>query len=203
MTFTHDGNSHVSDDTTPPPAKKKGKLKTIVMIALGGLLLVGGGVGAGLYAAGAGLGGAHGKEPEDPNRPKLVPRADAQEAAHGAKAPRPTEEVIDPGKYKASYYDLAQNFTSNLRDSDGFMQVSVGVSTYYDQRVLDRVKEHEMAIRSAVLMTLADQDAFVISTPQGKKELQNKLKKAINDVLIAKEGFGGIDDVYFTNFIIQ
>lgn len=193
----------MSDDTKPQPPKQKGKLKTIVMIALGGLLLIGGGVGAGLYAAGAGLaGGAH-QEPEDPNRPKLVPRADAHEFAHADTKGRRLEEVIDPGKYKASYYDLAQNFTSNLRDSDGFMQVSLGVSTYYDQRVIDRVKTHEMAIRSAVLMTLADQDAFVIATPQGKKELQNKLKKAINDVLIEKEGFGGIDDVYFTNFIIQ
>jgi flagellar FliL protein len=156
-----------------------------------------------LRGHGAGLaGGAH-AEPEDPNQPKLVERSDAHESSHGGKKPRQIEEAIDPSKYKASYYDLAQNFTSNLRDSDGFMQVSLGVSTFYDQRVLDRVKEHEMAIRSAVLMTLADQDAFVIATPQGKKELQKKLKKAINDVLIEKEGFGGIDDVYFTNFIIQ
>lgn len=189
----------MSEDTKQPP-KKKGKLKSIIMIALGSVLLIGGGIGAGLYAAGAGMaGGAH-KEPEDPNQPKLVPRSDAPK---GNKKARSLDEVVDPGKYKATYYDLAQNFTSNLRDSDGFMQVSVGVSTYYDQRVLDRVKEHEMAIRSAVLMTLADQDAFVISTPEGKKELQNKLKKAINDVLVEKEGFGGIDDVYFTNFIIQ
>lgn len=193
----------MSDDTKPQPPKKKGKLKTIIMIGLGSLLLVGGGIGAGLYAAGAGLaGGAH-AEPEDPNQPKLVERSDAHESSHGGKQPRQIEEAIDPSKYKASYYDLAQNFTSNLRDSDGFMQVSLGVSTFYDQRVLDRVKEHEMAIRSVVLMTLADQDAFVIATPQGKKELQKKLKKAINDVLIEKEGFGGIDDVYFTNFIIQ
>lgn len=189
-------------EETNQPLKKKGKLKGIVMIALGSVLLIGGGVGAGLYAAGAGLaGGAH-KEPEDPNQPKLVARPDAH-VSRGNKKGRKIEEAIDPSKYKATYYDLAQNFTSNLRDSDGFMQVSVGVSTFYDQRVLDRVKEHEMAIRSAVLMTLADQDAFVISTPEGKKELQIKLKKAINDVLSEKEGFGGIDDVYFTNFIIQ
>lgn len=193
----------MSDDSNQAP-KKKGKLKTIILIALGGTMLIGGGVGAGLYAAGAGLGGGHKAEPEDPSKPKLVPKEGASAAGHAAdKKERPIEEAIDPGKYKATYYDLSQNFTSNLRDSDGFMQVSIGISTYYDQRVLDRVKEHEMAIRSAVLMTLADQDSFVISTPEGKKELQKSLKKAINDVLIHKEGFGGVDDVYFTNFIIQ
>ena len=60
-----------------------------------------------------------------------------------------------------------------------------------------------MPVRSAVLMTLADQDAFVITTPEGKKELQKTLKGAINDVLKQREGFGGIDSVYFTSFIIQ
>ncbi|SNS84895.1 flagellar FliL protein [Sphingomonas laterariae] len=193
----------MSDETSKAP-KKKGKLKVVLLSTVGALMLLGGGVGAGLYAAGAGLAGGHKSEPEDPNKPKLVPKDGGQEAAHaGDKQARALEEVVDPGRYKATYYDLAQNFTSNLRDSDGFMQVSLGVSTYYDQRVIDRVKAHEMAIRSAVLMTLADQDSFVISTPNGKKELQKALKKAINEVLVRKEGFGGVDDVYFTNFIIQ
>ena len=52
-------------------------------------------------------------------------------------------------------------------------------------------------------MTLADQDAFVITTPEGKKMLQGALKDSINEVLKSREGFGGIDGVYFTSFIIQ
>ena len=60
-----------------------------------------------------------------------------------------------------------------------------------------------MPVRSAMLMTLADQEAEVLSTPEGKKMLQKKLKVAINDVLKQKTGFGGIDDVYFTSFIIS
>jgi flagellar FliL protein len=43
----------------------------------------------------------------------------------------------------------------------------------------------------------------VITTPEGKKELQGKLKDAINEVLVKRSGFGGVDDVYFTSFIIQ
>jgi flagellar FliL protein len=60
-----------------------------------------------------------------------------------------------------------------------------------------------MPIRSAVLMTLADQDAMVISTPEGKKRLQKQLTTAINAVLKEKTGYAGVDDVYFTSFIIQ
>jgi len=33
--------------------------------------------------------------------------------------------------------------------------------------------------------------------------LQRDLTQAINDVLRQKEGFGGIDNVYFTNLVIQ
>ena len=33
--------------------------------------------------------------------------------------------------------------------------------------------------------------------------IQDRLAKAINGVLKEKEGFGGVSNVYFTNFIVQ
>ena len=117
-------------------------------------------------------------------------------SATGDKSPDPTQFV-------ASYYPLGEPFTVNLNDADGFMQVGIGVSTYYDQRVLDNVKLHEMAVRSAVLMTLSQQGLMNVSTAEGKKALKQDLKKAVNDALKAREGFGGIDQVYFTSFVVQ
>jgi len=189
----------VSEQAATPPAKKKGGMKKILLIAAGALVLVGGGVAAGIYASGAGLAGSHGPA-VDPNAPRLV-RIDGheEEPGHGPKA----GEQPDPKVYKASYYVMEQPFTSNMRDSDGFAQISLGVSTFYDSRVLDRVKDNEVAIRSAILMTLADQDAFVIGTPEGKRALQNKLRDTINETLTRATGYGGVNDVYFTNFIIQ
>ena len=193
----------MSDEAAAPP-KKKGGMKKILMLAVGGLLLVGGGVGAGLYAAGGMA--EHGPK-EDPNMPKLVLKEGVEEEDH---APAPShskdkegKEGPDMSRYKATYYPMEQSFTSNLRDSDGFVQLGIGVSTYYDSRVIDNLKNNDMPVRSAVLLTLADQDAFVITTPEGKKELQGKLKDAINQALEKKTGFGGVDDVYFTSFIIQ
>src|SRR3546814_4100686 len=104
----------------------------------------------------------------------------------------------DPTKFVASYYPLGEQFTVNLNDSEGFMQVGVGMSTYYDQRVLDNVKLHEMAVRSAVLMTLSQQNLTNVTTAEGKKALKGDLKKAVNEALKQREGFGGIDQVYFT-----
>lgn len=192
-------------DEAPAKPKKSGGMKKMLVMAVGAIALIGAGVGAGIYASGAGLAGSGAAPKEDPNKPKLVAKSgqagEAPLTPHGKGDGTGAE--FDRSRYKATYYPIEQAFTSNLRDSDGFMQVGLGVSTYYDQRVIDNLKNNDMPVRSAVLMVLADQDAFVISTPEGKKKLQSDLKDAINQVLISREGFGGIDDVYFTSFIIQ
>jgi flagellar protein FliL len=179
------------------PPKKKGGMKKMLMIGIGALVLLGGGVAAGMYASGAGLGGHKGPV-EDPNAPKLVLREGQEGPTHV-----PPGGSVDPSRYKATYYPIEQPFVSNMRDTDGVMQVNIGIATYYDAKVIDAVKDNEGPIRSAVLMTLADQDSFTLATPDGKKALQKALVKAINDVLKSKTGYGGVDDVYFTNFIIQ
>jgi flagellar FliL protein len=192
-----DGVDSMSDDKGAKPAKKKGgKLKIILLAVAGVAVLGGGGVAAGMYV----VGGHDKAKAEDPNRPKLVLREGAEE--HG-EAGGTHGGGINPRQYQASFYPIEQSFTSNLRDTDGFVQIGLGVSTYYDQKVLDHLKTNEMPIRSAVLMTLADQDAETITTQAGKKALQKALKGAINQVLVSREGFGGVDDVYFTSFIIQ
>lgn len=192
----------MSDEASAKPAKKGG-LKKILIIAVGILVLLGAGIGAGLYAAGAGIVGGHEGPKEDPNKPKLVPKGDDHGGEPVSTKGNGTNDSFDRSKFKASYYPLTDTFTSNLRDSDGFMQAGIGVSTYYDERVLDAMKRNEMPVRSAILMTLANQDALAISTPEGKKQLQKELKDAINQVLVSREGFGGVDAVYFTSFIIQ
>ncbi|MES2498160.1 MAG: flagellar basal body-associated FliL family protein [Pseudomonadota bacterium] len=190
--------------------KKKGKMKGILTMLVVALLFAGIGAGAGMYAAGAGLaGGGHEKAPEDPNTPKLVAKEGAESGSHGSdKKTLPIDGIEsdkspDPTKYKATYYAFEQPFTSNLRDSDGFSQVGLGVSTFYDQKVLDNLKDNEMPIRSAILMVLSQQDSFTISTPEGKLKLQKDLKDGINSVLRQRTGFGGIDNVYFTTMVVQ
>jgi flagellar FliL protein len=184
----------------PAPRKKSGKLKKIAMAAI----LLAGTVGGALYAQGAGLisipgmGGGHAAE-EDPNQPQLVPRDGEHPTSFEVVGARP----VQADKFQVSYYPIEEKFTSNLRDDGGFIQIGLGVSTYYDERVLQNLERHEMAVRSAVLMQLADQDPLVIATPKGKLALKARLARAVNDVLEEKEGFGGIDDVYFTGFVMQ
>lgn len=201
----------MSTAVAPAAPVKKGKMKGLLLGLIGAVVLVGGGVGAGLYAAGAGLVSGHKEAPkEDPNQPKLVPKEQNGEAKHeGAATATPMVGVLeadtspDPTKYKATYYSFEQPFTANLRDSSSFVQIGLGASTFYDAKVVDNLKNNELPIRSAVLMAISQQDSFSISTPEGKLKLQKDLKDAINGVLRQREGFGGIDNVYFTSLVIQ
>lgn len=194
----------MSDEEEKTPEKKKkkkgGKFKKFMLFLIVTLVIGGGGVGGGLWATQQGYFGeqAHAKEAEDPDKPKLVVR-DGVEAADSIGKGR----KLDPRKYVATYYPIEETFTSNLREGEEMVQISLGVSTYYDEKVTEAVALHEMALRSAILLTLSDQDALGISTPGGKLVLKKDLKRAINEVLEAKEGFGGVDDVYFTSFVIQ
>lgn len=188
----------MSKDKSEETPKKKGKLKKLVLISLGTVVLLGGGAGGAIYLSGAGpFGSGESHEEEGAGKPRLVLR-------DGGTAPAARPGVkLDQSKYQASYFEIEKNFTSNLRDADGFMQLSIGVSTFYEPSVLESLKQNELPIRSAVLMTLADQEALVITTPEGKQQLRKSLKDTINHVLEEKQGFGGVEDVYFTSFVIQ
>jgi len=113
------------------------------------------------------------------------------------------EKDASSGQFKASYFAFDKPFISNVQNSGNLVQIGIGISTYYDDRVINNVKKDELPIRSAILMTISNQDNQTISTEAGKKQLQNQIKDVINNVLKDKEGFGGVDSVYFTSFLIQ
>lgn len=204
----------LTDDTKAAPKKKK-KGKLLLFVGLPVLLLGGGGGAA--YAMGwlnvAG-GGAHAEAKSD--EPHLVPKSEekrggsAEGGGHGGEegatpghGGQPTPKGEGGDKYASSYYPMEKEFTSNLQDSVHFIQVGIAISTPYDEKVLDNIKTHEIAIRSAVLMALGETSEDEVFTAPGKKGIQDRLAKAINAVLKEKEGFGGVSNVYFTNFIVQ
>jgi flagellar FliL protein len=168
---------------------------------LAALILAGAGAGGGIFIASSGmLGGTKPADKPVKELPKLLPKGSKPkvtegEGGHGSSAEGP--------KYESSYFQMEKEFTSNLKESTHLIQVGLAVSTPYDEKVTEHLKAHELAVRSAVLMTLADTDEEQVFTADGKKDLQRRLVKAINDVLKEKEGFGGVGNVYFTNFIVQ
>ena len=179
-----------------------------MIIKIGGaidLLGVGGGGVFGLVATGV-IGGGKVAIKEDKN-PKLIKKGESDPYAPAAKEGEGEggkgSEGEGGSEYRTAYFSFSEDFTSNLKGAGTLVQVSVACSTHRDYRVLLWLKKHELAIRSAMLAVLADTSEEDVQTPQGKEALQRRLAQAINKVLVETEGFGGVDAVYFKNFIIQ
>ena len=203
-------------DIADAAPKKKGKMKTILIGGVALIVLVGGGVGAGVYASNAGLlGGGHAAAADD-GKPKLVPKSEQKHpteggegGGHGGDEAAPENHGMKPpageggDKYASTYYPMEKEFTSNLQDSVHFVQVGIAVATPYDDTVITNLKTNDIAVRSAILMALGDTTEEQVMSSDGKRQLQVRLAKAINDTLKQKEGFGGIGNVYFTSFVVQ
>jgi len=170
-------------------------------------VLIGAGGGGAVALVQTGIIGGGGHQVKEDNRPKLIRKGEEDPFApktEGKEGEGAAEIDGDGGsEYRTAYYSFAEDFTSNLKNSDGLIQISLAASTRRDGRVLMWLKKHELAVRSAMLGVLADtpeEDAYNID---GKQRLQKRLTAAINKVLTDTEGFGGIDNVYFKSFLVQ
>lgn len=185
--------------------KKKGKMG-LVLVAVA-MLVVGGGAAFGLMASGV-IGGHSNEKEKKEEGPQLVRKGEEDPYAPPAKEGEGEghgEEVEGEGgdEYRTAYFTFTEDFTSNLKDTDAMVQASIACSTRRDGRVLQWLAKHELAIRSRLLEILADTPEEDVTSLEGKERLNKRMTAAINQVLVRKEGFGGVDAVYFRNFIIQ
>mgnify|MGYP003883369979 FL=1 len=133
-------------------------------------------------------GGADG-ETVDPNAPKPLDKV--------------AKELPEGQKFDQLYNEMERKFTVNLTGSKQFCQFTMGFMTHYDQRVVDNVYKHELALRSAIIMEVSTYSKDQLATVTDKQKLANVLKSRMNQVLIGYEDFGGIEEVFFTEFVIQ
>jgi flagellar FliL protein len=196
--------------------KKKLPIVKILIMTLVGLLLVG--VGAGGTVAYFILT----KPPED-NPLAIVIEKKAGGDAHGDGAPAaggkdagkdghgaPAAPAGPAGKavpskeqFATTYFEFPGNFTTNLRGSKRFVQVSLGLATQYDKKVIENVQKHEVAIRSEILALVAEQSEVEVVGVENRKRLQNGIRDVINRVLTERTDFGGIENVYITALVMQ
>lgn len=193
-------------DKTGAAKPKKGKQLLIKLIG-GIVLIVAGGGGTFALVQSGMLGGSHKEAKKETNEPKLVRKGEEDPYAPKAEGKEGEGAAAVDGEggseFRTSYYNFTEDFTSNLRNSTGLVQVSLACSTRRDGRVLMWLKKHELAIRSEILVVIADTPEEDVYSPEGKQRLQQRLTAAINKVLVANEGFGGVDAVYFKSFLVQ
>lgn len=170
------------------PEPKSGALKWII-IGVVGLLVLGGATYAALYFAGV-IGG---------DETEAVAEAGAADAKADAKA------AAKPAVPKAPQIYLPMepfvvNFDMNA--DVRFMQVTLQVAAR-DPAVIERVKEHTPAIRNGLVMLYSSQDPVALNTRAGKETLLAQSLEEINKVLKEQAGGGGLENVYFTSFVMQ
>ena len=202
--------------------EKKSPVKLILMI-VGGIVLLGSGLGLGIFIGGG--------ESSDPSTEisRIIEKKENPELSEENKKSEEEEEVasecseeekdeegncpVGPKKipkitpeeeiFATTYYEFPGNFTTNLKESKKFLQISLGVSTQYDDQVMANVDSHQLALRSEILTTMSTFSPEDISGREGKQKLADSLKNVINDVLMKVEGFGGVENVHFTSFVLQ
>lgn len=137
--------------------------------------------------------------------PKLGP--DGQPLPNVKKAPDGPEKQIksepDVTKFESRYKEMSRPLIANVAASRKVMSVTVAIMTHYDDKVLTNMDKHEFALRSASLDVLRQVTEADIDKPTFRIELAEKIRLSMNSVLERYEDFGGIEQVLFTEFIIQ
>ena len=205
--------------------KKTGPLVKIIVMVLVVLILIGGSVAGTLFATGFFSKKNKAEEAIDAQLDKLdaaeghgapadgheAPKADAHGApadSHGKPgAEPPTKELVsndaDNQRWKFNYYTLEKPLLSNLTGSRKVMQVQVTIMTHYDDRVIKNIKTHELPIRAAMLDVMRLNTEADINQADFRKALAENLRLTINSLLEKYEGFGGVEEVSFTEFVVQ
>ena len=163
---------------------KGGKSKLIVLI-VAALLLLGGGAGAGLYLTGA-------FAPQE----KVASEDEDDEDFE--------EEAEEQSRGEAIYVDLHPAFTVNLQGKSKarYLQASVQVLTR-EPEVEAQIKQHAPMIRNKLVMLFSGKTSQDLRTVEGKEQLQNEARSAIEGVLKSEDGDGGVEAVFFTSFVMQ
>ena len=193
--------------TAPAPApaeegeeqpKKKKPIVKIILFALGAILVMVAVAFGTLFFS-----GYFEKKAELAAMDKLE---ELEAAASKAKVEAPSKikkEAPEATRFEKNYLQLDKELMTNITGSKKVMVVQVALMTHYDTRVFDNVKKHEFALRSAMLDVMRQTTEADVAKPDFRKELAAKLKTEVNELLEKFEDFGGIEDVFFTSFVMQ
>ncbi|CDF85270.1 flagellar basal body-associated protein FliL [Pseudomonas sp. QL9] len=166
-----------NDQQTPPAegGAGKGRLKLIIIIAVAFLLAVGASVGGTWFFL-----------------------------SRGAKPAEPPPAEASSGKKPALYEVLAPSFVVNFNQNgrQRYLQVSVALMGR-DQAQLDALQEQMPLVRNQLVMLFSSQNFDSLTTPVGKEMLRQQATASIQEVAKKATGQLTVEQVLFTNFVLQ
>jgi flagellar FliL protein len=118
----------------------------------------------------------------------------------------PSKETLDSPeltRFENTYMEIERPLVANIVNSRKVMQIKVAIMTHYDDRVVANMEKHAFAIRSEMLDVMRKIDDARLAEPNFRADLAEQLKIAVNSVLEKYEDFGGVEQVLFTEFVVQ
>jgi len=103
-----------------------------------------------------------------------------------------------------SYYaTLDPAFVVNFeQDNKHYMQVSVAIMAHNENK-LNELSRHFPALRDKLIMLFAAQDFANLQTKEGKENLRKQATKYARQIAINTVGEPVVDQVLFTNLVLQ
>ena len=193
----------MADEEIEVEGKKKSPLIKIILIAVVALLLLVGTAVGTMFVTGF-FDKKDTSAAEQALKELEKSASEAKGAASDASAPqRKAKESPELERFENSYMELEKPLVSNLTNTRKVIQLNLAIMTHYDERVFKNAKKHEFALRSVALDAMRQMTEADLVKPEFRKELAAKIREEMNAVLQKYEDFGGIEEVFFTSFVVQ
>lgn len=104
----------------------------------------------------------------------------------------------------AIYTTLGEKFVVTLEEGSRqhYLQVSLSVMAR-EQTAIDELTLHEPLIRARLVSLLGTQDFSALRGEAGKLALREQILVAVQEILSAETGKPGIEQVFYTEFVLQ
>lgn len=104
----------------------------------------------------------------------------------------------------AQYFSFDPPLVVNFDDTQAvrFLQLQIDVMAR-DEKVLESVKQNSPAIRNNLLMLMNNRDYKTLMTREGKEALRQECLKEVQRILQKETGSPGVEDLYFSSFVVQ
>ncbi|MCU7837374.1 MAG: flagellar basal body-associated FliL family protein [gamma proteobacterium symbiont of Taylorina sp.] len=167
-------------------APKSKKMMIIIIVGVVLLLIVG--IAGGLFATGF--------FDDEPEVTETEQTADGEKSGEASK-----EEEVN---LEVSYWPLEPAFVLNFEGKSKARYMQIGLeAAMTNEKAYAGVKKHLPVIRNEIVLLLSGQKYEEIVTPEGKEQLRAELIEVINSILKERKIKKGIDNIYFTSFVMQ
>lgn len=192
----------MADEEIEVEGKKKSPLIKIIIIAVVAILLLAGTAVGTMFVTGF-FDKKDSSAAEEALKNLEKGATESKAAASDATPQKVAKESPELQRFENSYMELEKPLVSNLTNTRKVIQLNLAIMTHYDERVFKNAKKHEFALRSVALDVMRQMTEADLSKPEFRKELAAKIREEMNAVLQKYEDFGGIEEVYFTSFVVQ